>query len=156
MIQGEIIGGDELIAVMRLKAPLLQRNFGQAILRLTVMLQRNVKNDKLSGQVLNVRSGRLRRSINAKTSGLDTTKPEGTVGTNVVYARPHEKGFKGVVSVKAHVRMQKTAFGRAITPVQVNVGPHTMKMNLPERSFLRSALEDLQPIIQEELQRVAK
>jgi phage gpG-like protein len=156
MIQGELLGGDELAAVMRVKAPTFQRNFGQAILRLTVELLRNVKDDKLSGQVLNVRTGRLRRSINQRTSGLDTPQPEGVVGTNVVYARPHEYGFKGVVSVKTHMRIQKQAFGKAITPVEVTVPQHSRRVNLPEKSFLRSALADLQPRIKEELERVAK
>ena len=129
MIKGELLGGDELASAMKLKAPALQDNFGKAIGRLVLTLTRNVKQDKLSGQALNVRTGRLRRSINGTTTDLDTSHPEGSVGTNVKYARAHEFGFSGSVPVKAHLRTIKEAFGRSITPVSVSVAGYTRKVS---------------------------
>lgn len=151
MIKGELLGGDELKAKFSQAAPKFTAALGQSIGRLVLMLQRNVKADKLSGQVLRVRTGRLRRSINARTEGIGTETPAGYVGTNVSYARAHEYGFAGRVTVKQHMRNIKQAFGRSITPVQVMVGTHTRRVDIPEKSFLRSALSELEPQIKSEI-----
>jgi len=105
--------------------------------------------------VLKVQSGRLKRSINQRVDGAGTDKVSGTVGTNLVYARPHEMGFSGIVNVKEHLQTRTQAFGRPISPIQVSIKAHKMKMNLPERSFLRSALADLEPKVDEELRNAA-
>ncbi len=48
---------------------------------------------------------------------------------------PHEYGFNGDVTVKAHLRMIKMAFGKSISPKQVSIKTHTRKVDLPEKSF---------------------
>ena len=151
MIKGSIVGGTELTTRVKGFDPKLRSALTKIITRLTVKLLRNVKADKLTGQALNVRSGRLRRSINMRIDGADTAKVSGAVGTNLRYGRAHEYGFSGTVSVKESMRMVKQAFGRSITPTQVTVRAHSMKMNLPERSFLRSALAEMGPEIEAEL-----
>lgn len=148
MIKGELIGGEALELRARSFAPNILQRVTQLITRMTLTLLRNVKNDKLSGQVLNVRTGRLRRSINYRMEGENTTHVAGYVGTNVKYGRAQEYGFHGTVSVREHLRMQKKAFGKSIEPVEVTVRAHAMRLNLPERSFLRSALKDLEPELQ--------
>lgn len=133
----------------------LQSGILNAVKRLAINLQGYVKESKLSGQVLNVRTGTLRRSINQEVtqSGSMTT---GIVGTNVSYAKVHEYGFSGEVSVKEHLRTITQAFGRPLAaPKVVTVRAHAMMMNLPERSFLRSALLDFEPRIKKELQQAA-
>jgi hypothetical protein len=47
------------------------------------------------------------------------------------------------VMVKEHLRMQTVAWGRPINPIEVSVRAHSMRMNLPEKSFLRSSLADM-------------
>lgn len=143
MIRGELFNGEDLKLSAARKGPQLRTGMSGLITRLTMQLLIAVKGSKLSGQVLNVRTGKLRRSINQRVTGVDTPTVTGTVGTNTVYARPHEYGFKGKVPVREHLRMQKMAFGRSIEPVQVTVKSHPRNMNLPERSFLRSALQDM-------------
>jgi phage gpG-like protein len=111
---------------------------------------------KLSDDVLKVRSGRLRRSITTSFTEAPTFI-EAKVGTNVSYARVHELGFKGSVSVKAHIvkehtRKMNQAFGRPIEPRRVTVREHVVSqhskaMNIPARSFLLSSLTELQPSI---------
>lgn len=122
-------------------------NLHKTITRIAIELTRHVKQDKLSGQVLGGNSkgntGTLRRSINYK---IDERPGQigAVVGTPVVYAGVHEFGFHGVVTVKEHLRLQKMAWGRLMKePKMVTVSTHSMKMNLPERSFLRSALSDM-------------
>lgn len=112
-------------------------------------LQALVK-DKLSGAVLQTRTGTLRRSINVANRDSGTTIGR-SVGTNVRYGRAHEYGFDGIVNVREHTRTITQAFGRPISPRDVLVRAHTMHMQLPERSFLRSSLEERAPSIREAL-----
>jgi phage gpG-like protein len=108
----------------------------KAISRATFDLVRVVKAEKLTGQVLNVRTGRLRRSITGRVED-ENDSPVGLVGTNVSYGRTHELGFKGTVPVKAHSRTIK---GKAI-PVRA----HSRKLDLAARPFLQPALNENLP-----------
>ena len=142
MISLYVSGNSEVVARIQRFSERLQPEVKLGITRLTVKLQTIVKTDKLSGQVLNVKTGRLRNSI-----GMDVTSDgatvTGTVSSPVKYAHPHEYGFQGTVNVREHMRTVKQAFGRPIDPIEVTVREHSMKMNLPERSFLRSALIEM-------------
>lgn len=149
MIKAELIGGEQLVARLGLFGPRLRGGLEQSIARMTMELLRRVKADKLSGQVLKVRTGRLRRSINERLEGQGTTQVTGTVGTNVVYGKVHEYG--GLMTVRAHQRRMTQAFGKPVTPRMVDVKQHTV--NYPARSFLRTALAELEPVIKAELQR---
>lgn len=125
-------------------------NLIETIKRLAIELQTKVKDQKLSGQVLNVRTGTLRRSINQRV-GVGPRSIEAIVGTNVAYAGAHEFGFKGVVTIREHLRLQKMAFGKPMTPRRVTVRSHPARMNMPERKFLRSALDDMRARIVSEI-----
>lgn len=114
------------------------------IRRIAVDLSGHVKDKKLSGQVLKVQTGRLRRSINFRVAETGTGI-EAKVGTNVEYARVHEFGFSGTVNVKAHMRKGKKAY---------EVRAHSRKVNLPERSFLRSTMTDMRAGIDQRIARV--
>ena len=129
--------------------------------RLTIQLQARVK-EKLSGEVLHVRTGTLRRSINREVR-IQGNLIEGIVGTNVGYGAAHEYGFHGQVSVRAHLRRVasrsqfSTVKGKKKLSAQgvAFVREHTMQMNIPERSFLRSALRELAPQFQADIERAA-
>jgi len=135
-----------------------------AMQRLAIEVQRSVKQDKLSGQVLNVRTGTLRRSINQEV----TDHAKGIfaiVGTNVKYAAIHEYGFSGAVEVRGHMRRI-----RARSRVSPNTGkivkgklsgeafvsPHQRVVVMPQRSFLRSTLRDYGPRIRQQLKEAAR
>lgn len=158
-VRFEIIGEAEVTtALENLKDA--DRSLLEVVTRMTIELQRYVKDKKLNrsgggrggvseaGQQLAVRTGRLRRSITQRvTDGGQTIT--GIVGTNVEYARAHEFGFQGAVTVKEHLRRVTQAWGRPLkTPVMATVREHTMQMNLPARSFLRSSLREMTPEIQ--------
>lgn len=151
MIKGEVTGDEAARRALSRGADNLPRRVSATVTKLTLKLARRVKEQKLTGQVLRVRTGRLRRSITSRVTGEGGTRVEGTVGTNVSYARSHEYGFTGAVGVKAHLRMMKKAFGRSISPTQVQVRAHTRNVTYPERSFLRSALKDMTPEIMQAL-----
>ena len=150
MITVQVTGDDAVVARLAALPGRVAAKLRAAIQRAVFLLVAAVKGRKLSGQVLKVRTGRLRRSVNGRVveaPGLIS----GQAGTNVAYAAAHEHGFTGVVTVKAHLRTIKEAFGRAITPVAAAVAEHTRHMQLPERSFLRSALRELAPEIRQML-----
>jgi phage gpG-like protein len=132
-----------------------------AIKRIALSLVGYIKSEKLTDQVLRVRTGRLRRSITAQFDGEDSNF-RGIVGTNVKYARAHEEGFQGEVTVKEHTvkafsRMQTMAFGQPmkeprIVDVRAHVvKAHAMKMNIPKRPFLAPSVEENMPMIQKEM-----
>lgn len=144
MITAYIIGDREVIARFAAMGEKAQQSLSRAVMQLGLELDRRVK-QKLSGEVLKVRTGVLRSSTNLSVSQTPTSVLA-TEGTNVRYARVHEFGFQGTVSVRAHLRHVVQVFGRPIAATQ-NVRAHTRRMNLPERSFLRSALREMEPQI---------
>lgn len=152
MIQFQVLGGDTLAFTLRQYAPKIQSALESSIGKATLRLQGYVMANKLSGQVLNVRTGNLRRHIDQFVNVSDK-QITGLVGTNVRYGVAHEYGFSGTVTVKAHMRLIKQAFGKPLKqPRYVQVKAYSMNVKLPERSFLRSALRDLQPQIEANIQ----
>lgn len=139
----------------------LQASILRAVTRLAIELQGYVKAEKLSGQVLHVRTGTLRRSINQEVT-QNGSLTEAVVGTNVEYAAIHEYG--GTIFIPPRIR--KTYFkmdkygnvsNRFVKKGQSNFSQEHEARNfgthitMPERSFLRSALKDMEPRIQDEL-----
>lgn len=121
----------------------------RTITALTLKLQRMIQEDMLSGQRLNVQSGRLRGSLASKveeTSGVI----EGIVsagGAHVKYAFIHEFGLSAAISIKEHLRHIKQAFGRPITPRDVLVKAHSRVVNFKERRFMRDSLDEIAKIV---------
>lgn len=143
MISLELIGGAEVAARLERITPNLRDELKVGIGRLALKLARNVQRDKLMGQVLKKRSGRLLRSIHDVVVSQGESV-SGIVSTPVVYAPVHEYGFHGTQSVRESLRTIKQAFGRSINPVTITVRAHERRVNLPERSFLRSALREME------------
>lgn len=140
----QIIGAERVSLHFRTIADGVSAKLQKTMQAVATDVSAYVKDNKLAGQVLNRRTGRLSRSIFGRTSSsADSVSAE--IGTNVVYAKVHEFGFQGTVSVPAHERMQTMAFGRSIQARMVTVRAHPMRMNLPERSFLRSSLHETAP-----------
>lgn len=148
MITGIVIGGEAAVARFERMPGKLRDELKKGIARATLLVQRQSKEQKLSGQVLNVRTGRLRRSINTRVTE-QATEVTGIVGTNVKYARPHEYGFHGIVSVRAHLRTSKLGGVH-------EVKQHAREMNVKERSFLRSALADERQAIRSEFEKATQ
>lgn len=116
---------------------------------LTLRLQRIVQEDMLSGQRLKVQSGRLRGSVSSKVEE-DRDSIEGTVGAGgalVPYAPAHEFGLNGSLGVKANLRTIKQAFGRPISPVQVNIKAHSRNVRFRELRFMRDSLDIVAKIV---------
>lgn len=124
---------------------------------LDLQLEAKVKN-KLSGAVLQVKTGALRRSI------FSTVEDQGNAVYGVVassgdvkYAAIHEFGFSGTEAVKAHVRQISQAFGKPLkNAIAVQVRAFDRKMDMPQRSFLRSSLAEMKDAITQGLQQAVR
>lgn len=151
MITAYLIGDEELLARLRSIPDAINAGLARAITKLGIDLQRNVQQNELSGQTLNVRTGSLRASVDVEIAqSADTITAR--VFSDSPYAHVHEFGFSGAVSVKASLRRITEAFGRPISDTSIAVGTHSRRMFLPERSFLRSALEEMTPEIRDEVE----
>jgi phage gpG-like protein len=159
-IRATVIGSAEVSAKFARAGATVHDQVYRAVQEMGFRLLTHVKADKLSGQVLNVRTGRLRRSINMRMSdGLDGIYA--AVGTNVVYARPNE--FGAVTSPHEIVakNAKALAFIMGVSQGAGGVGPGQMMFRksvhhpgskIPERSFLRSALADMRGEILDRIQ----
>ena len=158
MIRVTLIGMTELKARFENLYPKARDAIFRSVSKLAIGLQTIVVADKLSGQVLKNRTGTLRRSIVERVDDQGNLIM-GIVGADMStakYAAAHEYGFSGSVDVREHTRHITQAFGRPITPTDVTVRAHAMRMNLPERSYLRSALAEYQPTVESELSSAVK
>jgi phage gpG-like protein len=121
----------------------------KAVATLSIQLSAYVKDKKLSGQVLRVRTGTLRRSITHRIGG-NQEKIEGVVGTNLIYAGIHEFGGKTkphVIEAKKAQALHFTRNGKSVFAKRVFHTGSTM----PERSYLRSSLHEMAPTIKQTL-----
>ena len=151
MISACVIGEEQALERLRALPEAVNSRLLRAITQLGIELQSDVQQDKLSGQVLRSRSGSLKSSI-----GVKVDQSGGTITASVFsesqYAGAQEYGFAGTVSVRASLRRMTEAFGRPIAEKMISVRAYDRRMDLPERSFLRSALDDMTPAIREEVE----
>ena len=153
MITAYLVGDEQLLERLRALPDAINSGLLRGITQLGIELQRHVQEDKLSGQVLRSRTGSLKSSIDLRvdqSSGAITA----SIFSDSRYAGVQEYGFAGTVSVRASLRRIREAFGRPITEKTISVRAYDRRMDLPERSFLRSALEDMAPAIRDEVEAV--
>ncbi len=137
MIRMTLVGGTETVARFEKVSDKIYQDLMTTIKDQWFGLQSYIVTSKLSGQVLKRRTGLLASSINVggpqSTSRFtaDNTQIVGKVGTAVVYAAIHEYG--GTIE-------RTSSKGNSFT------------QTFPERSFLRSGLQDKQAEIRGAIQ----
>ena len=137
MITAYLLGDNELIAKLNAMPGGTRQGIVRALTRFMLQFDRRVK-QKLSGEVLNVRSGVLRASVHTEVKE-SATEVIGTEGTNVKYARFHEYGVPHSWEIRP----------RSARALAFEVGGQTIfrmrvtHPGLPERSFLRSAQREM-------------
>jgi hypothetical protein len=148
VITAYLVGDELLLERLRGISDGVNSGLARCITQLGIDLQRNVQQDKLSGQVLKSRTGTLKSSIDRR---VDQSARGATtdIFTALRYGAAQEYGFTGTVSVGASLRRIREAFGRPIAEKTISVRAYDRRMALPERSFLRSALDDMTPAIRE-------
>ncbi|MBV8333915.1 MAG: HK97 gp10 family phage protein [Alphaproteobacteria bacterium] len=154
MITADLVGDQQALERLRALPEAVNSRLLSVITRLGIELQRDVQQDKLSGQVLRSRTGSLKSSIDFRIdqSGGSITA---SVFSDSRYAGAQEYGFAGTVTIRASLRRIREAFGRPIAEKTISVRAYDRRMNLAERSFLRSALNDMTPAIRDEVETAA-
>jgi hypothetical protein len=147
MLDVDIEGAGQLAARFNAMPAALRAALKDKIADLAERLVDNIKSDKLGGEVLRARTGALRASIEASADETGAS----VFSAGVKYAFAQEYGFDGDETVAAHGRLIREAFGRAIAPKTIFVRAFSRHMNLPERSFMRSALDDMRDEITQAL-----
>jgi hypothetical protein len=147
MLKAAIVGDRETVERFKRMPGNVRDELRKTVESLSQRLQVKVKADKLSGQVLKVRTGRLRRSINYRIA-QEGAGIYGYVGTNLSYGRAWELGFQGTVQVGAFQRKTKSG-GVAM------VMAHSRRVNMQPRSFLRTALAEMTQTIKDEIRGAA-
>ena len=104
---------------------------------------------KGKGRAILIKSGRLRRSVRVLRTGQDHV----VIGTDVPYARAHNEGFNGTVTVRSHTRNTYGTERRGTGIYSVGtqkeryrnykylsgnrkVRSHTRRMRIPQRRFI--------------------
>lgn len=142
IITARVTGADKVVAGLEQRKVSAMGAVERAVKSSALSLVAYIKQEKLSGQVLNVKTGTLRRSIAARFETVDG-EVRAYVGTNLKYARIHEYGLKGQVPVKAHQRMMNVAWGRRVkNPHMIDVRAHAMNVNIPARPFMAPSLAE--------------
>jgi hypothetical protein len=146
MITVQLVGDDRLIARLDTMPGRVRDGVARAVARLGLELQRKVQQEKLTGRVLKLRTRTLRSSIDSQVTET-ATEVTATVGTNVFSGRIHEHGVarEWIIEARNARALRFTIGGQTIFRRRVTHPP------LPERSFLRSAMAEMAPQIEEEL-----
>ena len=152
MLNLTLVGEKEFVAKLDEMPVAIRRILSSKLMELGERLKTHIQRDKLSGQVLNVVTGALRRSI---TRGPVEEVGEGLSvavfsAGDVKYAGIHEFGG----TTKPHdiypKNAQALAFMMGGQQIFAKVVHHPGS-KMPERSFMRSSLDDMAATIVEEL-----
>ena len=139
MITAEILGVDRVLSWYQSMPSSARGVMAKRVAILGIMLRDYVKANKLTGEVLHVRTGRLRRSITSRTTSEGGTFT-GIVGTNVEYGAAWELGFDRKVGAGARGGPRTMRSAMALENYRRRHPAGTR--HYMARSFLQSALAD--------------
>jgi len=147
MITAYLVGDQELIAKLSAMPRRVQAGLARAITRLSLEGERLSK-QKVSGEVLHVRTGALRSGIHAIPTTSTATEVKGGWGSSVYYGKFHEFGVPHSWEIlpKSARALAFEINGQTVFAMRVMHPP------LPERSFMRSALREMAPRIKSEIE----
>lgn len=157
MLNIQLHGDQQLVEKFKGAGDRAKRELAKTVTELTLKLEAHIKDDKLSGQVLHVITGDLRRSIHSVLPvHVDADSITGRVGQSgdVKYGAILEFGGK----TAAHVIEAK---GKALSFQWKGGQVFFKKVNhpgsvIPEFAYMRSALADMRDEVKEKLQASAR
>jgi phage gpG-like protein len=144
MLTVNLFGDKELIAQLGEMPTKMRQALVKKMTALSLKLESKIKADKLSGQVLKVRSGDLRASIHAlPVVATDSSVTGGAAQSgDVKYGRIHEYGGKTAAHEIVATKAKALAFMMGGKQVFAKSVQHPGSV-IPERSFMRSGLADM-------------
>jgi phage gpG-like protein len=139
MISLKVIGAKTVIDRFRKAASDSKSEARKLLLDAGALIERSAKK-KVSGPVLNARTGRLRRSIHARAqgTGIDAVV---TVGSTVEYAAIHEFGGKTPPRTILPRRAKALRFGAGGQTIFARRVNHPGS-RIPEKPYMRPSLEE--------------
>ena len=157
MITAILVGDREVVARLSAMPGNLRQGLARTITKLELQLVALVKR-KLSGEVLQIRSGRLRNSITGRVQ-QSATSVIATVSTDVPYAKFQEEGVPHSWEIRPR---SARALAFDVAGAQRRGGSHILSETifamrvvhppLPARSFMASSLHEMEPLIRAELE----
>jgi hypothetical protein len=152
MITAHLVGVEEALSRLRAMPETADIGLARAITKLGIDLQRNIQENEFTGRSLTGRFGSL--SSNADLS-IDQTAHEVAATVSGGGRSPmREKGFTGRSGLKDNLRHLKRAFGRPPFEKMATAQVGDRRSALPESSFLRWTLEEMTPLIRDEVEAV--
>ena len=103
-LTGQVKGAEAVVARLNEAGVNFSQRVPKTVHALGLEVLKVAKEWYLTGGSLNVRSGRLRRSVNEKFTEPAQWTYKSSVGTSLPYGRFWELGFHGFEEVKAHLR----------------------------------------------------
>lgn len=151
MIGIQILNAERVITGLNLRVDKVRTGAKSALDAWAYELADYIKANKLSGDPLNRRSGRLSSSVHpVDNSSADTISAGAGGGAGVPYAKIHEYGgtinHPGGTAYFFSALLGRTFFvsnASAMAASLPRTQPHTIDM--PERSYMRSGLRDKAP-----------
>lgn len=150
MIKGRLVNDEVVVAQLDKLSIQLLVDLKRFVNVFTHKLARHVVENKLAGQVLKRRTGTLARSIRRGVAVVETPKGiVGVVGLGAAdlkvakYGAVHEYGAKmpaRVVVPKNKMALRWMVGNKPVFAKRCNIPAYTM----PERSFLRSSLKEME------------
>lgn len=135
-VTAELVGDRQLVAKLEAMSDRVRQELLKAVSEQALLLEKHVKDDKLEGQVLKHKTGKLWQSIQSEVDdGADSVYGRVFSAGDIKYAALHEYGE----DVRAHTRLLTQVFGR---PLKFPVYATVKEFKMPERSFMRTALAD--------------
>lgn len=145
LINSEIYGSAQVAATLHGLPDKIKQAAERGTSAVVMLLAAHIVSQKLAGQVLKRPTGTLASSVARSPRVVtDGNAVVGTVGTNIGYGLAHEYGGTFTQDVPAGLRKIEQAFGRAIAPRDVRFKAHRRMVKLPQRSFLRTSLHELE------------
>lgn len=144
MITGRVVGDKEIAATLKSLPDKIRAGMRRQVVAFSLDLRAYVVGSKLSGSPLKRVTGTLADSIGTDflDAGQSVYARVGDLSKAVEYAAVHEYGFSDMVTVKAHPRNIKMAWGRPITPKTIQVSAFSKFMYVREKKYLRGSLEE--------------
>ena len=155
MLTFRMTGDEKMVAFIEGRGPKIVQALARKMESLMLRLQQHIVADKLSGQVLNQRTGKLIGSIRVLPVVTETASITGAVegaGGPAFYGKFHEYGTTDSYRI---VPVKKLALAFMLGGKQVIVRS-VLHPPIKERSFMRSSLADMTEQIRAELQAAAR
>jgi hypothetical protein len=151
MITAHLVGDEKVLARVRAIPSAVSTGLVRTITKLGLDLQGRVQQDLASGQRLASRGGLSRFTVDLNLE-RSSDRIAATIFSGGEYAQPREYGLTSTIGVRASLWREKRSFRRTISEKVIILRAYNRKAALPERSFLRSALEEMGPAISGEVE----